>query len=836
MQNLLQNLDENDSALKVFQHLGNFHEAAVQAAKILVADLQMPSKKRKVSKLSDFRFVYKNILLHLAWEQDPPVRFKTLGHEFRSTQLLNEAIFFLNKENDFALKIPLTALIDFKGFRILAVSIVPIDTSLTIIHGLKEIDYFLSDSSLFESLSSLSQLLNVKEQVFQWDSGIVPVTHLSVFSQIHESLGYCEIENLEGYVEENKFLYITQTADILPLDLDFNTIPSDFTKRLRPEFFSEYQNPLTANGCVNLTEPALEEDDYELCEASLKVRTDKITEIVELLDSLTIMPIDSRSFTHALHSNGINCRYIGLIAQRTALPHIKDLCHVEIIARTCKRILFQQLVDLIFEIEENRKDLESHLESSHVHVTDIEGNYFRLPQQELETFDFAGENISNVAFRKFAFEKRFELQLKWPGYKEIKEKIKESQAPSQNFTMEGSLKDGVIDYLNLVFGAGEESEIFWEEILIKKAASHFSISEEKLDKSQVNLHALLHSICFHSGLSLDFSKDTLLGKTENPFTSQSLERIKEKSKNLKLSGIESKLMQDLLQVTEEKDQILESSLLSLKISKLLNQDPEFLGDTILLAQIGEALVERKEYEAGIQYAKDSLMQTHPLHAEGVKSWCILIRAMMASGMQDEALQCFDHALTALEYHWGPYHPLHCTLYSILAYLYMDKGNFEDALILYKNSLMCSLRVLGPNHPHTAEVYIELGTLYVQQGNIPDALNAIEKGFFVYEASLGKYAHATLTTAGKLALLHFQHGTVEKSREFIEKTIIGYEKIIQGLVEQKDVNSDQVFTAVQKIEEVFEIAEKYCSSAGDSKFERFLRNKVKEVKKLKAKWV
>ena len=837
MQELVQGvkLDLVEGGVKIFQLLGSFQEAAVQAAKVLVADLQMPSKKRKVSRLSDSRFVYKNLLLFLAWEQDPPVRFKTLGHEFRAMQLLYEAVYFLSKDSDFPLRVPLAALVDFKGFRVLAVSIIPIDSQLTIVHGLKDPDYFLSDHSLHEHLLAVSQLLNLKQQVFQWQGGIVPVVHLSVFTQVHLSLGYNEIEDLEGHTEDSQYLYLTQSADLLPLDLDFNLVPLDYTRRIRPEFFTEYSSPLTSNGCINLTESALEEDDYELCEASLKVRTDKITEIVELLDSLTIMPIDSKSFTQALHSNGINCRYIGLVAQRTALPHIKDLCYVEIVARTCKRIYFQQLVELVFEIEDNGGKADSTEVTKHgLPVVDIEGNYFRQAEEKLQDFNFSGENISNVDFRRHAFVSRMRNQLKWPGYKELKEKIKESQAPSQNFTMEGSLKDGIIDYLNLVFGAGEESSIFWEEILLKKASAHFSIPEDKLDKSQINLHALLHSVCFHCGLSVDFSKDTHLGKTENPFTPQSLERVREKSKCVKLEGLENSAVQAMMSEVGPEDQAYETSVLTLKISKMANLDPEFLGDTVHLAQIGEILLERKDYEAAIQYAKDALMQIHPLHAEGVKSWCILIRAMMASAMQDEALQCFDHALTALEYHWGPYHPLHCSLYSILGFLYMEKGNFDDSLILYKNSLMCSLRVLGPNHPHTAEVYIELGTLYVQQRVVPEAINAIEKGFFVYEAALGKLANATLSTAAKLAMLHLENGNLEKTKSFVEKVLNGCEKVVGGMVEEDEVDADKVRSVIGRFDEGLEIAEKYWKSAGDTKFERVVRGKKKEMKRIKEK--
>ena len=287
--------------------------------------------------------------------------------------------------------------------------------------------------------------------------------HLSVFTKVHESLKYSQIENLENFVDDTKVIYVTNVSEILPLDMDFNNPPSNFVQRLRPEYFNDYYIPLSTNGCINLTQEAVEEDDFEICEASLKLKTEKINEIVELLDSLTIMPIDSKSMTQALHANGINCRYLGLIANRTALPHIKDLCMVEIIARTCKRLLFQHLADLTMENNQDpqessqRISLQSDVKKSIKH---IEGNYFVDQSEDYENLLMSEMNIQNPEYRKNAFLARYEKQLKWPNYKELKNKNSDSVSLHQNIGMEGSLKECIVDYINLVFGIGEESDYF----------------------------------------------------------------------------------------------------------------------------------------------------------------------------------------------------------------------------------------------------------------------------------------------------------------------------------------------------------------------------------------
>jgi hypothetical protein len=57
------------------------------------------------------------------------------------------------------------------------------------------------------------------------------------------------------------------------------------------------------------------------------------------LDVLDVLPLDSESLTHEMHSRGINMRYLGVIADMTKLPHVRDMVVVEMIARCCKKIL-----------------------------------------------------------------------------------------------------------------------------------------------------------------------------------------------------------------------------------------------------------------------------------------------------------------------------------------------------------------------------------------------------------------------------------------------------------------------------------------------------------------
>ena len=138
-------------------------------------------------------------------------------------------------------------------------------------------------------------------------------------------------------------------------------------------------------------------------------------------------------------------------------------------------------------------------------------------------------------------------------------------------------------------------------------------------------------------------------------------------------------------------------------------------------------------DKAIQKTLEGVQSIHPMNAEIIKFYCIIMRALYEKNSQDEADKYCYKAIKCLDFHWGQYHPLHSRIYSILAYLIIKyKGNLEQAKALYKASLISCNRVLGPNHMHTAEVYMDFGRLYLKMGSKDQALNSFEKAFTIYE--------------------------------------------------------------------------------------------------------
>lgn len=120
-------------------------------------------------------------------------------------------------------------------------------------------------------------------------------------------------------------------------------------------------------------------------------------------------------------------------------------------------------------------------------------------------------------------------------------------------------------------------------------------------------------------------------------------------------------------------------------------------DITTIADICEIALDHQQFKIASEKAMDALKHVHPLHAEAIKFYCILMRAHFVMDDQKQADQYFSKALATLDHHWGAYHPLHSTIYGIMAYLLILKNKMEEAKYLYQSSLMCSIRVLGPNH-------------------------------------------------------------------------------------------------------------------------------------------
>jgi hypothetical protein len=69
------------------------------------------------------------------------------------------------------------------------------------------------------------------------------------------------------------------------------------------------------------------------------------------------------------------------------------------------------------------------------------------------------------------------------------EEQKELQKPMQD-----SINEWIIDFLNLIFGNGEETIAFWDEVIYAEVVAYYSYPFEELRKHERNLNALYFAL------------------------------------------------------------------------------------------------------------------------------------------------------------------------------------------------------------------------------------------------------------------------------------------------------------------------------------------------------
>lgn len=199
--------------------------------------------------------------------------------------------------------------------------------------------------------------------------------HLSVFTEIHQSLEYDENENLsfndfeslgtqkkmessllisisesatDKYSKKGIPFYLIKVSDIFPSDFD-ESKSKKYNQKLRPEFFLNYKIPL--NPDVFLLADKINEsvinDNSEAIEASHYIKNEYLSEFLKCLEEKTCFPMESYSLREIFHTQGVNMRYLGKIAKYTIMPYIKQICIVDMIARKVKTIFRYYFADYI---------------------------------------------------------------------------------------------------------------------------------------------------------------------------------------------------------------------------------------------------------------------------------------------------------------------------------------------------------------------------------------------------------------------------------------------------------------------------------------------------------
>ena len=243
------------------------------------------------------------------------------------------------------------------------------------------------------------------------------------------------------------------------------------------------------------------------------------------LDSLYLVPYNSETLKICFHHYGINLHYLGRVAERTTVPHIREICLIEMFARVCKKIIFDLLGQTTYEramkaFYSNIKELTTKLHCVPVSLNVVYGSdYLKSITQPVERGKCYYKNMEITGL--YMNSEEYPLsEIKDEKEKKINNESDYNIIKYQkinNFLI--LLFGGIVTKSDLTINGVEIKKVeeLWEVIkdLIRK---QYDITNEDVfmycDLETMSIYSLASAIQYHTGLQIQNEISGLLEKVQ----------------------------------------------------------------------------------------------------------------------------------------------------------------------------------------------------------------------------------------------------------------------------------------------------------------------------------
>ncbi|KAJ5070037.1 clustered mitochondria protein [Anaeramoeba ignava] len=432
MEQLKQNETNIEKYNEIMDLIGNFLQTATYCAQTIIDEYPLkksdktfkPLFKSKENHQLKKQFHQQE---HFEDDQFQEIQYESSGLTFKfyhkyKPELENEELSmkmanhliqngkFIQEANILGIQIPLQCIVDYKGFRMHISAKLPQDKESV---KLKDI-----------------QNLQLKQKI----DLLLRKYGIAMNDEIMESIQVIELSGNENYLLNVEKFFPNEKSKSKSIEI--KNLKENVVNRIRPELLVDIiKNNTNQN----------ENDDISQI-ASDYLFSNTLPNFILQTDDLKIIPLDSEELKKEMHKNGINMRHLGVLANLTKIPHVRQLLMIDMIARICKKILFQQLRKTSKRI----KNIESK-EFPNLEVTEFDK---KIMDSKEET-----ETISNQK----------QIVFQTPNKSIKKNLFSEFNTPQNQKTINrinDNVSTVVIDFFNLVLGSSEECEMYWNSVLI----------------------------------------------------------------------------------------------------------------------------------------------------------------------------------------------------------------------------------------------------------------------------------------------------------------------------------------------------------------------------------
>ena len=375
---------------------------------------------------------------------------------------------------------------------------------------------------------------------------IIPNTNKQIF--FREEIVF---QNIDIDKEGKNLLNFNENENII--DENFSKFRNRSIKEYNEEStkFNNNRNP------HNLTISLIKKNTYQNNKLiqlnSSKTFNIRLTYLLNALDSLYLIPYNSETLKICFHYYGINLHYLGLVAERTKIPHIRELCLIEMFARVCKKIIFSLLAQPIFDkfinvFYSNIRELITTLHRVPLTFNVLYGNEYlksiTQPVERMKYLYYNGVEVTGLYMNNDEFplkENLFNNNYTQNSNKKDDENVNNNFInnsnnnninPNNNNIIVTNIKSTVLsNFFALLFSTStikSKFEIFGTEIqnsfdlwqlIMKLIRVNYNITNEDVfmycDLESMSIYSLISAIQFHTGIKFQNGLTSILEKVGN---------------------------------------------------------------------------------------------------------------------------------------------------------------------------------------------------------------------------------------------------------------------------------------------------------------------------------
>ena len=355
-QELLEQSESVEKFKKLSQLAHDFVYAATTYAKIIISEQCLRNNRKTIAPISvggvagGQKFLCQNIIFKFALDLEiAPGIYMYGGHSPSDECAMKAAAHELKGLCKYystlidGLHYPMLAYIDYKGFRMIAISVLPIGKN-SLCYGSADsgVSVIAYDPQLNKLMDEAGRLLNLKKHI----SG-------TMVNQCSEISSCGDLEVHKG--TDGKY-YILDFArafppEAPPIDRKQYDPRAVFYKLLRPELVRSNDKALSSDAFTTwgMLDPKFKQYNGDVLQATCKLLYKIIPQFAKRLDE-QFSEISGKLITE-IHREGINVRHLGQIRQHSTTSESKELLFMEMIVRCIKNQLRHRMRYTMREVQ-----------------------------------------------------------------------------------------------------------------------------------------------------------------------------------------------------------------------------------------------------------------------------------------------------------------------------------------------------------------------------------------------------------------------------------------------------------------------------------------------------